>query len=199
MARTRKYRYRRNYYFRRYRQVASRNYFKVKIEYYDKIQFGQNGNPARPIFLGPQVGPDYPSASIITLTRIFQQYQNGTTLANLFTYWRPLGLSVEVMPESDVGKVITNEIPTYVCFRAGSNDAVTLREMKAINQNILLDSRNRQRRYWKLFGMYGDWWNSGAIMSGGISVNAETDGENGSQPSWKIRVNLYVIYKQSKA
>ena len=70
MARTRKYRYRRNYYFRRYRQVASRNYFKVKIEYYDKIQFGQNGNPARPIFLGPQVGPDYPSASIITLTDI---------------------------------------------------------------------------------------------------------------------------------
>lgn len=194
MAKTRKYKYRKTY--RRYRQVASRNFFKVKQEYYDKVMFDlQAGNNSYISWNSLEGDPAVQNKQVLTLTYIVEHFQYHQVLPIMFSFWRLLGISVELVPDTTDGKVITNEIPCFLAFKAGTNDGAALPEVKTMNQSILLDSQSRQRRYWKVYGYYGDWESSDSAPAGNFSIRSETQGTNVAQPAWKVKISLYWILK----
>ena len=196
--------YKKNYYkkYPYYKQVvASRNYFKVKAEAYDYIEFeAQNGIITFRSQQGEQVALN---RGVLTIGNVMDGYAYSVTLAGLFSYYKIIGIAIELMPEAsntNGAKQITDERAIYLGFRSGSNNVATINEVRAFNQSLLLDSVNRQRRYWKTFGMYGDWTVSNQPVLGAFIVKNQGDNSsNNVQPSWKIKISLYLLYKLSKA
>ena len=91
--------------FRRYKQVS--NYFRVKVEYYDRLRFmiyepgseeaGVNGGPL--VFdKRANMVPD--ADRTLSLADIMAQYTYTNTLQGLFSYYRPTGIRIEVVPEA---------------------------------------------------------------------------------------------------
>lgn len=195
--------YKKSYYkkYPYYKPVASRNYFKVKAEAYDYIEFeGNNGIVTWRSQQGEQVQLN---RGVLTIGNIMDAYAYSVTLAGLFSYYKIIGIAVELMPEAsntNGAKQITDERAIYLGFRSGSNLVATINEVRAFNQSLLLDSVNRQRRYWKTFGMYGDWTASNQPVLGAFIVKNQGDNaRRDTQPSWKIKISLYLLYKLSKA
>lgn len=199
MARGKKRTYKRNYNngYKRYRQVASRNYFKVKAEFYDFIQYpDENG---KPIFYSKRGADVMGNRAVLTVDDMLSSYTYTNILQGLFSYYKVLGLAVEVIPKYNNGDVVTEQRQTFIGFRAASNEAMTMSELKAINQSFLLDPRNRQRRYWRVFNTGGDWQGTGQVISGGITVQSPEVGNKNTQHIWDIKVSIYLLYKYSKA
>ena len=195
---TRKYRYRKNNYFRRYRQLASRNYFKVKAEFYDRIIF-PNGSTGQPVFVSKEADGTLANRSVLTTTNIFTGYSYAQVLSGLFSYYKILSVAIELIPKYNTGDTIANGRTVFLGFKMGSNDALTIQEIKALNQNLVLDPRNRQRRYWKVYNTQGLWNPTDAISNGCITIQADDVGTKDTQHQWDIKVTLYLLYKYSKA
>lgn len=67
------------------------------------------------------------------------------------------------------------------------------------NQNLLLDPRNRQRKFFRTLGNFGDWTNTANAIDGAISIESSANGNKITQHSWTIKVSMYLLYKFSKA
>lgn len=192
---------RRRYYrrtFRRYKQLASRNYFKIKAEFYDRIRFpsGSNGSV---IFESKSAESIVANRSVLSLINIFNGYSYTQVLSGLFSYYKILSVAIELVPKYNTADNIQNGSTVFLGFKLGSNDALTMQEIKALNQNVLLDPRNRQRRYWRVFNTQGAWSSSDTVISGGLTVASENQGEKDSQHQWDMKLSLYLLYKYSKA
>ena len=199
MARKKKYT-KRTYTYRRYKQIASRNYFKVKAEYYDTIWFPDNG-PGKPLFsnrVGDE-GATVASKGTNTINQMLTGYTYSVTLAGLFSFYKITGITLELIPKYNNGDVVSDQVDVYLGYRVGNATHMTLSEIKAVNQNLLLDPRNRQRKYFKTLGNFGDWTNTSNAIDGGISIDSAANGEKNTQHAWTIKVSMYLLYKFSKA
>ena len=192
-----KTRTRRNYGYRRYRQIASRNYFKVKAEFYDIIRFPDNAG--QPIFQSKALEQQAVDRGVLTFNNMYTGYSYSTSLLALFSYYKVLGVAVEVIPKYNNGDVVTAQTATFLGIRMGSNIRMNLSEIKAINQNLLLDPRNRQRRYWRTFNTSGDWQTTSEVLNGALSVGSTDNGVKDAQHIWDLKVSMYLLYKYSKA
>lgn len=188
--------YKKGYGYKRYKQVASRNYFKVKAEYYDEVAFPQNSG--QPVFSSTVLDEAYLVKNVLTLKRIMEKYTYVTTLAGLFSYWKLLSVAVELIPLDEDSQVV-DPVQIFMGFRMGKSTVMTLSEIKAVNQNMMLDPRNRQRRYWRTYGNYGDWTQTDTYFEGGLSVASGRNSILTDQRRWTIKVSLYLLYKYSKA
>lgn len=198
MARKRKYT-KKTYTTRRYKQVISRNYFKVKAEYYDSIQFPLNGGKPQFVNRIPDQNANAATMGTNTLSKILQGYSYTQVLAGLFSFYKIQGIAIELIPKYNSSLQVADQVDVYLGYRVGNDDHMTLQEIKAVNQNLLLDPRNRQRKYFRTLGDYGSWVNTSNAIGGGISIDAPYDGSRNTQHSWTIKVSLYLIYKFSKA
>ena len=198
MARKRKYT-KKTYTTKRYKQVISRNYFKVKAEYYDTIQFPLNGG--KPQFVNRIADQNANAATMgtNTLSKILQGYSYTQVLAGLFSFYKITGIALEIIPKYNNRDQVTDQVDVYLGYRVGNDDHMTLSEIKAVNQNLLLDPRNRQRKYFRTLGDYGNWVNTSNAIGGGISIESVSDGTKNTQHSWTVKVSLYLTYKFSKA
>lgn len=199
MARKRKYT-KRTYTYRRYKQIASRNYFKVKAEYYDVIFFPAN-EAGKPLFANRvnDEGATVASKATNTLNQMLTGYTYSVTLAGLFSFYKITGITLEIIPKYNNGDVVLDQSDVYLGYRVGNATHMTLSEIKAVNQNLLLDPRNRQRKYFRTLGNFGDWTNTANAIDGAISIDSTSNGERNSQHSWTIKVSMYLLYKFSKA
>lgn len=185
--------------YRRYRQITSRNYFKVKAEFYDLIKYPDS--KGAPIF-GSREGQEMPiNRSVLPIPSMYVGYTYANILQGLFSYYKMLSIAVEIVPRYNNGDQITAQAGTLLGFRMGKIEAMTLSEVKAVNQNILLDPRNRQRRYWKVFNSNGEWILTSDAMLGGLTVvSMNTEGSTkDEQHMWDIKVSMYLLFKYSKA
>lgn len=198
MARKKKYT-KRTYTYRRYKQIASRNYFKVKAEYYDAIWFPDNGG--KPLFANRinDEGATVASKGTNTLNQMLTGYTYSVTLAGLFSFYKITGIALEIIPKYDNGNVVTDQVDIYLGYRVGNATHMTLSEIKAVNQNLLLDPRNRQRKFFRTLGNFGDWTNTANAIDGAISIESSANGNKTTQHSWTIKVSMYLLYKFSKA
>lgn len=199
MARKKKYT-KKSYSYRRYKQVASRNYFKVKAEYYDAILFPDNA-PGKPLFAN-RINDQ--NATVLTkgtntINQMLTGYTYSVTLAGLFSFYKITGIALEIIPKYDNGNVVTDQVDIYLGYRVGNTTHMNLSEIKAVNQNLLLDPRNRQRKYFRTLGNFGDWTNTANAIDGAISIDSSANGQNHYQHSWTIKVSMYLLYKFSKA
>ena len=199
MARRKKYT-KRTYTYRRYKQIASRNYFKVKAEYYDVIAFPDN-EAGKPLFQNRRndEGATPASKGTNTLNQMLTGYTYSVTLAGLFSFYKITGITLEIIPKYNNGDVVSDQKDVYLGYRVGNATHMTLSEIKAVNQNLLLDPRNRQRKYFRTLGNFGDWTNTANAIDGAISIDSVSNGEKNSQHSWTIKVSMYLLYKFSKA
>lgn len=199
MARKRKYT-KRTYTTRRYKQIASRNYFKVKAEYYDAILFPDNA-PGKPLFAN-RINDQ--NATVLTkgtntINQMLTGYTYSVTLSGLFSFYKITGIALEIIPKYDNGNVVTDQVDIYLGYRVGNTTHMNLSEIKAVNQNLLLDPRNRQRKYFRTLGNFGDWTNTANAIDGAISIDSSANGQKMNQHSWTIKVSMYLLYKFSKA
>lgn len=198
MARKRKYT-KKTYTYRRYKQIISRNYFRVKAEYYDVIQFPTDGG--KPQFVNRILDQNANAATMgtNTLSKMLQGYSYAQILSGLFSFYKITGIAFEIIPKDNNFDQIIDQIDVFLGYRVGNDDHMTLSEIKAVNQNLLLDPRNRQRKYFRTLGDYGSWVNTSNAIGGGISIESALTGDRKSQHSWTIKVSLYLLYKFSKA
>lgn len=223
MAKTTK---KRRYYrrvFRRYKNV-SQNYFRVKAEFNDSIYFPTRLQLARggPVgFGGNWNDVNVPEANkgLLNLNRFMTTYPYTATLQGLFSYYKITGIRVEISPDPRnytlpttviVGGVnLPNYSPVvYFSYRAGNNTIQTLNEAKSNNQSVILSPTGKINRYWKVYGASGAYTATTEALDGAFSVvgimeeNAQAiEGFDTfqSQPSYKVKISIYLLYKQSKA
>lgn len=189
--------FRRSYGYRRYRQITSRNYFKVKAEFYDILKFPTSNNI---IIFGSRSGQEIPgNRSLLPISSIYTGYTYSNVLSGLFSYYKLLSVSVELIPKYNNAGQVDDQLQAFLGFRMGNGAAITLSEMKALNQSLLLDARNRQRRYWRVYNASGDWVNTNDALTGGFSVQSSGTSTTSNQHQWDIKIALYLLYKYSKA
>ena len=194
MARYRRRYYRRRYY-RRYRKI-SENYFKVKAEAVGKIIWPAN-DANQPLL---QV-PGQVNASSQTFAALLENTTYINTLAGMFSFYRMTGLLIETLPDAaNIGgnKIIENFNPVFIAARAGSNLLMNYGELKSINSGIMLDAINRQRKYTKFYGYYGDWINTTGAPTGAVSVGCSVNNIIANSPTWTVKFTFYLLYKKSK-
>lgn len=228
MAKGKKRRYRRGY--RRYKQIST-NYLRVKVEYFDRLSYQvfnpftqdaiRNGGPM--IFLNKSGEAQADNRRFVSLGQIQSSYTYDNALTNLFSYYRPTGIRIEVVPEARNNSLpqeyVYNEIHyvipsvyAVVSYRAGNNTAQTLGEAKANNQSIVLNANEKVSRYWKIYGGTTAYVATSQAFSGGFTIaneyplgQTEQDGRvrgmmvYSLQPSWSIKISIYYLYKYSKA
>ena len=194
--------WKKNYYyrkrFRRYKGITQ--YFKARAEFVDTILFpGQDGGA--PFFLSRanDVGLN---RSLLTNQQVLEGYTFSVSLAGIFSYYKITGIGIEVIPSarnSSINQPGAQNPVVYLSYRAGNNTIMTLAEIKCINQTLILDPNNRQRRYWRP-GPFadGEYANTLGVFSGAFSLIASTNGQYEQQPSWQIRIMFYFLYKGSK-
>lgn len=189
--------FRRSYGYKRYRQITSRNYFKVKAEFYDILKFPASNNI---IIFGSRSGQEIPgNRSLLPISSIYTGYTYSNVLSGLFSYYKLLSVSVELIPKYNNAGQVDDQLQAFLGFRMGNGAAITLSEMKALNQSLLLDARNRQRRYWRVYNASGDWVNTNDALTGGFSVQSSGTSTTSNQHQWDIKIALYLLYKYSKA
>lgn len=122
-------------------------------------------------------------------------------LAGMFSFYRMTGISIETIPDSsNIGgnKIIDNNSPIFIGCRAGANDLMTFAELKSINSAIMLDPINRQRKYTKFYGYYGDWINTVGAPTGAVSVASLDNNILANSNTWTVKFTMYLLYKKSK-
>lgn len=228
MAKGKKRKYYRRY--KRYRQISS-NYLRVKVEYFDRLAYQayspfsneaiRDGGPM--IFLRKASIEGINNRRFISLGEIQTSYTYDNALTNLFSYYRPTGIRIEVVPEARnnslpqdfVANNIHHVIPTVyavISYRAGNNNAQTLGEAVANNQSIVLNANEKSSRYWKIYGGTTAYVATSQAFSGGFTIAneypvGETENEGRTrgmmvyslQPSWSVKISIYYLYKYSKA
>ena len=118
--------FRRNYGYKRYRQIVSRNYFKVKAEYYDVIQFPTSEGIA--IFKSRQ-GQDIPgNRSVLPISILYTGYTYSNILSGLFSYYKVLSVAVELIPKYNNSSQIDDAFQTFIGVRMGNAALLTLSE-----------------------------------------------------------------------
>ena len=115
--------------------------------------------------------------SILTLANVFTGYSFSQSLATIFSYYRILGVAIEVIPKYNNQDPVQDGSSVFLGFRMGDTGSMAISEIKALNQNLLLDPRNRQRRYWRVFNQQGYWSISNTMILGEFVVASENDGD----------------------
>ena len=182
--------FRRRYGYKRYKSV-SMNYFKVKMEYCDRIIFPEMtplANNAK-IYGGPAkfktralLPNDEPYK--ITLQSVLDQYMYTNSLKAIFAYYKLTGIRVELIPESrNTGIYTTYEaqdakyvVPypmIFFSYRSGTNDAQNVADCRANNQSIVLDPCRKISRYWRVYGTTSTFVATGSAFSGAFSIRNE--------------------------
>lgn len=204
--------YRRGY--KRYRQLSNQQYFRVKAEYYTDVIFPMAANTGRAYFYAQ-------NAKVVTLTNIMQKYTYTNVLMGLFSYYKITGIRIEVTPDArnvnldkkvtvpNLGEQDVVEPVVMISYRAGNSTEQTLAEVKANNQSIVLSPSQKITRYWRTYGASGAYKPSEDGIEGGFTIQNEYDAQNAlilnamyqykTQPSWKVKISIYLLYKQSKA
>lgn len=205
--------YRRGY--RRYRSLNNQQYFRVKAEFYSDIMFPVAANTGRAYFKST-------NTKVVTLSRIMQDYAYVNLLSGIFSYYKITGIRIEVTPDarnSNLDKTVNIPVleqneqvlepVVMVSYRAGNDNEQSLVEAKANNQSIVLNPRQKVTRYWRTYGASGAYRPATNGLDGAFTVQNDYDNQQAqlfnamyqykTQPSWKCKISIYLLYKQSKA
>ena len=182
--------FRKKYGYRRFKSV-SMNYFKVKMEYTDRIIFAQNvpGSGPGSIYGGPakfatRVSMTGEEPFKVSLQYVLDQYMYTNSLAAIFAYYKLTGIRVELVPESRNSALssieeIENEkytIPypmVFFSYRSGNNSLQTVAECRSNNQSIVLNPNQKVSRYWRVYGTTSTFITTGTSFSGAFTVRNE--------------------------
>lgn len=217
--------------FKRYKNIPTQ-YFKVKVEYNDKIVFpiltdpftDDAANEGGPAFFFSKRGVNIvANRSVVNLQEILEGYTYNNVLNGLFSYYKLTGIKVECVPDARNTTLVSSiekdniERPVFfpdvmLSYRSGSSEKQTLTEVKANNQSMLLNSLQKTSRYWRVYGANSSYTRTGQYFAGAFTVanSYPSDQSAGSkdvrrstiyafQPSWTLKINIYYLYKFSKA
>ena len=183
-----------------YKRIYPNQYFRVKAEFMDTIRFAPAGG--QPFFVSRIAEPLVADRSFITNQLVLNGYSYIQILAGLFSYYKLLGIRLEVIPEARNTNLDPQigQVQVYLSYRAASALIQTLQEVKANNRSLVLDPLSRQTRYWKGSAlMSGDYYNTNQWFSGAWTTLSSDPGQYADQPSWQIKISYYLLYKGSKA
>lgn len=185
----RKYK-RKTYGYRRFKSV-SMNYFKVKMEYTDRICFaffvpGSNGAISKggPAMFKTRENLTGEEPFKVSLQYILDQYMYTNSLAAIFAYYKLTGIRVEIVPESRNSALSSVEevneqkwtIPypmVFFSYRSGNNSLQTVAECRSNNQSIVLNPNQKVSRYWRVYGTTSTFITTGTSFAGAFTVRNE--------------------------
>ena len=200
--------YRKKYGYRRFKSV-SMNYFKVKMEYTDRIIFFQAipGSAQGAVYGGPARFATRASMSgeepfKVSLQYVLDQYMYTNPLAEIFAYYKLTGIRVEVVPESRNSALSTIEIindekytvpypMVFLSFRAGNNSWQTVAECRSNNQCIILNPNQKVSRYWRVYGTTASFIATGTAFTGAFSVRNEYPTADNDQAKTQRSLMVY--------
>ena len=183
---------RKRYYrgYRRYRSVSN-SYFRTRVEGVFTIAFPslQDGDP---------VFAENNGLNTVTFNKLFSSSQYYGSLVNMFGYYKVSGVLMEVTPGPNNFKGITLVgLNVLLGFRFGKDTAMTLQELVADNNSIILGINTNKRKYSSTMGSNG--WTSTAENNalGAFSIASSIQSNLNVAPSWTCRLAVYMIFKKS--
>lgn len=190
---------------RRYPLTRSRwhqyNVLRTKCEYVTQLLYpaDQAGQP----YLNNTTGGN---RSYISIPEMMATYNRNTQLRSMFAYCMVSGFKIEVTPHSNNVSAagISNQSPVCLALLPGTNGAnagLTFNDLSVVNTGMVLDSTQRQSRYWSWRGGQFDMKlaaDNDAIAAGTLLVRSVTNGVYTQSPSWNVRVTLYVVWRYAK-
>ena len=176
--------------YRRYRSVSN-SYFRTRVEGVFTIAFPslQDGDP---------VFAENNGLNTVTFNKLFSSSQYYGSLVNMFGYYKVSGVLMEVTPGPNNFKGITLVgLNVLLGFRFGKDTAMTLQELVADNNSIILGINTNKRKYSSTMGSNG--WTSTAENNalGAFSIASSIQSNLNVAPSWTCRLAVYMIFKKS--
>lgn len=174
--------------YRRYRSLSNQ-YFKAKIEGVYTIAYPSSTGD--PVFAEP-------NSAGVTFYTVLSNSQYFSSLINMFGFYKPYGVAMEVIPgPTNFKGTATIGAKTLVGFKSGVQTPMSYHELVANNNSILLGVDTRVRKYSSLMGSIG--WipaSEGSNLVGCFSVASSITGTLNNQPTWTCRFSLYVMFKK---
>lgn len=197
--RRRYYRYWRKTY-RRYRNV-SMNYLRVKAEYEDKLLFPDQDVDGNIYWYEKRNLIDADARAVTTFSEAMSGWSSAAELQRIFAYYRLTGIRVEVIPDArnQSMNLSSVEYPVYFGWRMGNVAAMTLNEIRSVNQSMLLNPVESKARYWRVYGTDGGYIVSTNGYSAAFTVRSQHGGVYNSKPSWKVKISLYLLFRYARS
>ena len=176
--------------YRRYRSVSN-SYFRTRVEGVFTIAFPslQDGDP---------VFAENNGLNTVTFNKLFSSSQYYGSLTSMFGYYKVSGVLMEVTPGSNNFKGISLVgLNVLLGFRFGKDTAMTLQELVADNNSIILGINTNKRKYTSTMGSNG--WTSTADNNalGAFSVASPIQSNLSNAPTWTCRLAVYMVFKKS--
>ena len=186
-------------FYKRYKSLVSYNYFKIKAEFNDFIYFPDQRN--QPVFGSREADQVLANRSLLTNANAFQGYSFINMLAGIFSYYKIIGIRVEVTPDARNQSLQydTDEELVYLSYRAGRDNIQNIAEARVNNQSLVMNPIQKQVKYFKVYNDNGRYTSTEYTISGAWTVVSTNAGVYDEQPSYKVRVVYYLLYKYSKA
>lgn len=187
------------------------NYFKVKMEYTDRIVFasyipgtenaGLYGGPAKFKTREEKTGEE---PFKVSLQYILDQYMYTNSLAAIFAYYKLTGIRVEIVPESrnltlssveevNEAKYTVPYPMVFFSYRSGTNDLQTVAECRSNNQSIVLNPNQKVSRYWRVYGTTSTFITTKTAFTGAFTIRNEYPTASDSQSKSTRSLMVYAF------
>lgn len=173
------------------RRTATTNYFRIKIDYIDRIYPFQSTSPAG-LYYQFAHGGGQNASTILTVADILTGNSQFAKLADVFAMCKLRAVSIECSPSDAAGNLA---YPVCVCYFNSELLAPTYAQIAECPAGMMLDATKKKTKYVSLLGNTGDWVPvATASFPGRFAVGQEfASGGTG----FNLKISLYMIFKQS--
>ena len=175
----------------RRRSASTTNYFKIKIDYIDRVIPITLTTPAG-TWLQFAHGSGANPSSLLTVNEILTGNSQFARLADVFAMCKLRAVSMEFAPSNATGSL---PIPVCACYFNSDIQAPTYAQIAECPAGMMLDAIKKKTKYVSLLGNTGDWSPvDPASFPGKFAIGQEYQ-SNGV--SFNVKISLYLIFKQS--
>lgn len=173
------------------RRTATTNYFRMKIDYIDRIAPFQSTSPAG-LYYQFAHGTGVNANTILTIAEILTGNSQFAKLADVFAMCKLRAVSIECSPANAAG---TLDYPVTVCYFNSELLAPTYAQITECPSGMMLDATKKKTKYVSLLGNSGDWVPVAAASFLGRFAVGQEYASGGT--SFNLKISLYMIFKQS--
>ena len=173
------------------RRSATTNYFRMKIDYIDRIAAFSDTPPVN-LYYKFAFGGGSNANAILTVADILTGNSQFAKLADVFAMCKLRAVSIEAAPADAAGQL---PYPVSVCYFNSEVLAPTYAQIAECPAGMMLDATKKKTKYVSLLGNTADWVPvAAASFLGRFAVGQEfSSGGLG----FNVKISLYMVFKQS--
>lgn len=176
-------------YYRRYRSVSNQ-YFPCRVEGVYTVGFPSDSGAPR--FFDAAQNWSY----VVPFATLFKNSQYYGSLVNMFGYYKVSGVRIEVQPNLDNSGSVRQLSPILIGFRTGSIAQMTFSELVADNNSFFLGTSSH-KKYVSTMNSQGWGPTNTEQVVGAFSVGSSGVSSKTYQPTWSVKLCVYILFKKS--